>query len=387
MACLFGHKWVGCKCSKCNTVRDTNHHYEYVPRDWKMKCSWCGAIIELPYDFRTLERIWDSVIRQPNESGELYQSCDQVISLAESFNEEMIIQMLLSKAFGSACFIKDLALIERISPDIYKNIVLTEPMKLQHATPKYFQGYTDIGFLTYCLKHIHIANDHKITAAILGRLASLNAGEALKECLCDMLQMELYTRFDVGYLVHIVEVLDEVSLAFVVDFAIKNKVRLNESLFLAAKKTKSSKTVENLARYAGLSSGVGHFNAELLGMINNQSMLAEIACSQLFPHSELAFKGITEQAAFEYIALHDTRYHWFADAVQRLTDTNSIIRIITGETNMDDVQAESGPPYCKSRWYVAMSVLSFSESDKSHIRVLLSINDVDEITDFFKRIK
>lgn len=38
MACLFGHKWEGCKCSKCGKTRDEQH-------DWDLcagKCKRCG---------------------------------------------------------------------------------------------------------------------------------------------------------------------------------------------------------------------------------------------------------------------------------------------------------------------------------------------------------
>ena len=36
MACLFGHKWNGCKCSKCGKTRDEQH-------SWKgCKCEACG---------------------------------------------------------------------------------------------------------------------------------------------------------------------------------------------------------------------------------------------------------------------------------------------------------------------------------------------------------
>ena len=48
MACLFGHKWNDCKCSKCGKVRDEQH-------DWDMckgKCKICGKV-------RTEQHDWD----------------------------------------------------------------------------------------------------------------------------------------------------------------------------------------------------------------------------------------------------------------------------------------------------------------------------------------
>jgi len=58
MACLFGHKWNGCKCIKCGKVRDEGHDLDlckgvcricgqknWLPRhDWQgCKCARCGA--------------------------------------------------------------------------------------------------------------------------------------------------------------------------------------------------------------------------------------------------------------------------------------------------------------------------------------------------------
>ena len=37
MACLFGHKWDGCKCTKCGKTRDEQH-------DWENgRCNICGV--------------------------------------------------------------------------------------------------------------------------------------------------------------------------------------------------------------------------------------------------------------------------------------------------------------------------------------------------------
>ena len=56
MACLFGHKWNGCKCEKCGKIRDTDHQWDGCKclncgktrdegHDWKDgKCTKCGKI-------------------------------------------------------------------------------------------------------------------------------------------------------------------------------------------------------------------------------------------------------------------------------------------------------------------------------------------------------
>lgn len=100
-----------------------------------MKCAGCGAIIDLPADFRTLERMWTSDVRQPNGSGDIYQSREQVASLAQLYTEEMIVSIILSKTFHSAAFINQHSLTEKIPADRYMKIVLTGPSKLQYASP------------------------------------------------------------------------------------------------------------------------------------------------------------------------------------------------------------------------------------------------------------
>lgn len=47
MACLFGHKWDGCKCERCGTVRDKEH-------DWDLcqgVCKRCGATQQAQHDW------------------------------------------------------------------------------------------------------------------------------------------------------------------------------------------------------------------------------------------------------------------------------------------------------------------------------------------------
>lgn len=47
MACLFGHKWDGCKCIKCGKLRNENH-------DWNLcagKCKKCGRSCNVEHDW------------------------------------------------------------------------------------------------------------------------------------------------------------------------------------------------------------------------------------------------------------------------------------------------------------------------------------------------
>ena len=42
IACLFGHKWNGCTCSRCGTHRDSNHDYQPLSGRCEEKCTICG---------------------------------------------------------------------------------------------------------------------------------------------------------------------------------------------------------------------------------------------------------------------------------------------------------------------------------------------------------
>lgn len=83
LACLFGHKWNGCKCTRCGATRDEGH-------DWKgCKCKICGATRDEGHDYRMLSsfsghfkkcRICDKLTdEEPHRfekvSGKCYSKC------------------------------------------------------------------------------------------------------------------------------------------------------------------------------------------------------------------------------------------------------------------------------------------------------------------------
>ena len=46
MACIFGHKWNGCKCEKCGKVRNEGHVFIPVEGACEEKCKQCGLTRE-----------------------------------------------------------------------------------------------------------------------------------------------------------------------------------------------------------------------------------------------------------------------------------------------------------------------------------------------------
>lgn len=47
MACLFGHKWDGCRCTKCGKTRDEDHQWDLC----KGKCKICGKTRQPEHDW------------------------------------------------------------------------------------------------------------------------------------------------------------------------------------------------------------------------------------------------------------------------------------------------------------------------------------------------
>jgi uncharacterized protein (DUF983 family) len=42
LPCMFGHKWNGCTCERCGTVRDAHHQMVSVPGECTQRCAICG---------------------------------------------------------------------------------------------------------------------------------------------------------------------------------------------------------------------------------------------------------------------------------------------------------------------------------------------------------
>ena len=57
MACLFGHKWNGCKCSKCGKTRNTGHSFENVLGKCLKKCSICGEDLQVAHSYVSLSGV------------------------------------------------------------------------------------------------------------------------------------------------------------------------------------------------------------------------------------------------------------------------------------------------------------------------------------------
>lgn len=55
MACLFGHKWNGCTCSKCGKKRDTGHDFRMVDGKCENKCAICGKVTIFPCTFKAVK--------------------------------------------------------------------------------------------------------------------------------------------------------------------------------------------------------------------------------------------------------------------------------------------------------------------------------------------
>lgn len=52
LPCMFGHKWNGCTCERCGTVRDEHHRMVSVPGECTQRCSICGKPGEIVHRYK-----------------------------------------------------------------------------------------------------------------------------------------------------------------------------------------------------------------------------------------------------------------------------------------------------------------------------------------------
>lgn len=52
---IAGHKWVGCKCTRCGEVRDAEHDFQPIPNKCQEKCSVCDKTIDIEHQYKTVE--------------------------------------------------------------------------------------------------------------------------------------------------------------------------------------------------------------------------------------------------------------------------------------------------------------------------------------------
>lgn len=52
---VVGHKWVGCKCTRCGEVRDAEHDFQSVPNKCQEKCTVCEKTIDIEHQYKSVE--------------------------------------------------------------------------------------------------------------------------------------------------------------------------------------------------------------------------------------------------------------------------------------------------------------------------------------------
>ena len=92
IACLFGHKWQGCKCEKCGATRDKGHDWDFY------KCKKCGKEWLADRDGPELER---KLLSQNDLVGRamILQTLPQaaLIYLAENSTNFSVVDMAIPK--------------------------------------------------------------------------------------------------------------------------------------------------------------------------------------------------------------------------------------------------------------------------------------------------
>ncbi len=205
MICLFGHKWNGCKCTRCGKVREQGHKFQAGDDKWTDVCSICGATRTFSHkpedgkDVVTLRRLVDTFAHYQSFSMDRTEEtkiADELVAGGlESSNA--IINYLLSCAQGgqkegwwrnaaqlvrllgrlpTVSHADDYRMLMRCQSTIWefqtqvKDVAEQELLKLKKASP----GYQDSGIVSaedahaelMRLDNIPVSNDARIKGAI-----------------------------------------------------------------------------------------------------------------------------------------------------------------------------------------------------------------------------
>ena len=114
MACLFVHKWNGCKCAKCGKVRDKNHQYEKAANKCEEKCTVCGQV-------RTLQHTYE---RLGGKCEEICGSCGSVRPLLHTFNDGVCTNCgTLRSTLGTQEYVERTETFPGNNPDLVEYIM------------------------------------------------------------------------------------------------------------------------------------------------------------------------------------------------------------------------------------------------------------------------
>ena len=88
MACLFGHKWNGCKCDKCGKTRDQGH-------DWSgCKCRRCGATRDEHHAYKPIANVCQEKCAVCGKTREAHPAVNGTCSVCG----KIVLKALLSEA-------------------------------------------------------------------------------------------------------------------------------------------------------------------------------------------------------------------------------------------------------------------------------------------------
>ncbi len=123
IACLFGHKWDGCKCEKCGATRDKGHDWDYS------KCKKCGKEWDAGRDGPALEA---KLLSQNDLVGRamIIQALPQaaLVYLAENSTNFSVVDMAIPKITDEDTIVR--IALERNNRDIsYKAVIFADKIE------------------------------------------------------------------------------------------------------------------------------------------------------------------------------------------------------------------------------------------------------------------
>ena len=172
--CLFGHQWNGCKCERCDEIRDKGH--KWIPfGKYTEKCSLCGKVmanVKMLDLFSTVEL---EFIKKNTRISKSYpsQSSDAIDDIIGkiAFNETVDIMVLLSISFiinlnTNVLMSKNsLSNSELIEWTMHRKSVLEKIDEIRNE----IEGKTDIGVESITEKN----NEESVVSALIKELIQL----------------------------------------------------------------------------------------------------------------------------------------------------------------------------------------------------------------------
>ena len=176
MACLFGHKWDGCKCTRCGKLRNEQHN-------WKTcKCYRCGKeITKTDINDLTDQNTLLNIVKTTSMLNTRFKKNGraEAIAIATTAIEKIIDQNILADIAKNSYIEKGIAAMKRIEDHSVLIDILTDDKFFSYNFKKVNDLSSDV-FLQIA-KNRDIKRDKRVSAFLLIENKSVFSADELRE--------------------------------------------------------------------------------------------------------------------------------------------------------------------------------------------------------------